>query len=416
MNRIVAAPGLGVPASRSPGRIFLAATALSVAGSAAGVLGATGATTIAGQLRDGAIYTGCFLALMLLASGLAVPFVPVLTARVGVTRALVIAKTLTAASWFLVGVALLLGAPAFPTLMFAAPLFGTLTAFGGVLQPIATKCYLATSQMSRAYARLSVVTGLAWGFGALAGGLFLNLGSPGWGLVINGILTVPLCLVLRYVRPPVRPALPARQPGAVRNIARTLRANRQLRNTTILGSAVGIFVAPMGSLVVPLSQALRQEPLYRGAGLLMAGMALGQVLSPRLVHRLSRHRNDLGSSAIAALSVGVVLAVFALCSLLVTRQFELALWMLLSIAYGMTRFASRSLTIGSAAESDSEDRATTSLAVLFFVAGFTAPIGMLIWSVLIGSVSAESALLFGAVGITLVSAPIFLASRREAAA
>ncbi|MFM8971526.1 MAG: hypothetical protein ACKOOG_02560, partial [Actinomycetota bacterium] len=68
---------------RNPGNAFMAAVGLSMAGSAVGMLGATAATNSGAH---GGLATGAFLSVMLLASGLAVPYAPRVTHRLHVRR------------------------------------------------------------------------------------------------------------------------------------------------------------------------------------------------------------------------------------------------------------------------------------------------------------------------------------------
>jgi len=220
------------PALDATAYAFLGATCLSVIGTAFGLLGATGATTAAGGIARGGLYTGIYMASTILATALATPYGPLVCARSGVRRAFAATQAVNALAYLVAGIALLAGVPTMPTLLLAAPVFGATAGMSGVVRPLVSKSYQSSSSTAHSYARLSVALGLAWGFGGLVGGL-------------------------------------------------------------TLGVASAVFLAPIMGLVVPVAQDLRQIPAVGAAGLLIASFALGEIAAPWAVRFAQRRSTDL---------------------------------------------------------------------------------------------------------------------------
>lgn len=394
------------------GSVYLLATAASVAGSAVGVLAATGATTAAGGTGSGAAYTGAYTAAVMLASAVTVPYAPRLAHRFGTRRTFVWGKAVGAAAWAVAGVCLLLGAPPFGVLLVAAPFLGAPMGATGVVTPLVTRAYVDSPNMSAAYARVSVYSGVAWGLGALGGGYLLSAVPLGWGLLLNGALTLPLVVSTRRTEPPTALAEPPRSDRPWRDIRTSLAESRDLRLAALLGCAVTVFVAPLSSLIVPITQDLRHEPLLVGAGLLLAAMAAGEFLSPRVVALVVRGRSELAASADAAFGAGITLLAFSLSALVLTDAAELVAWVVIGVGFGATRYASRALTVGAATESRGPAHSTGSLAALTLTAGLAAPVGSLLWSGLIGGVSAEAATLIGGLAGVVAAVLVLRAVRR----
>jgi len=393
-----------------PARAYLLATACSVTGTALGLLGATGATTAAGAKDHGAIYTGIYTALVLFTSALAVPYAPRVCRRLSTRTAFVTVQAIAAATWVVAGVLLLLDTPTMPVLLVAAPVFGVTGGVSVVLRPVLAKSYLTSGGTADAFARVSVVSGAAWMVGALGGGLLLSNVALGWGLVLNGLLSSVLVLTVQRVAPTVAPAEPRRADHPWRDMRDALGASRTLRWTTALGCTITLFVSPMTSLVVPIAQDLRRTPLLAGSGLLMSAFAAGEFLSPRLVRLLSRHRKDLPAATIATTGAGLALLLLGAVSLVVTDQPELLAWMVVGVLFGGFRYATTALFVGSAAESGAAEDATTNLAAAMLVGGLAAPLGTLLWSAVIGGVSADAALFVGGAGAVLGGLAVRLAS------
>lgn len=385
----------------------------SVVGSALGLLAATGATTAAGGETWGAVYTGIYMAVLMLLSAVSVPYAPRACRRFGVRRAFGLLRTVMAVAWLVAGVALLAGAPTMVVLLIAAPVFGVTAGLTVVPLPILDKSYLsAAPDTSRAYAVMAVVGGVAWGIGSLVGGVLLVFVPLGWGLVINGLLSAALIVPIFLVPPAAEPATPREQGNPWRAAWTLLATDALLRRATVVAGAAMLFLAPIASLVVPIAQDLRQTPLVSGAAALMLAFSVGRLFSPGVVKRLTRRWPDLPAASVAAIGAGAALAVLGLVSVFVTGKAELVIWLVIGLAFSAARYAGKALVVGSAADSGAPEDSSARLASLMLFSGLVGPVGILLWSVLIGLASAEAAVLVGGLGAALVSVVLFASSRR----
>ena len=101
---------------------------------------------------------------------------------------------------------------------------------------------------------------------------------------------------------------------------------------------------------------------------------------------------------VATAGAGTMILVLGMASLAFTGQVELAVWLVAGIVFGGFRYAATALFVGSAAESGRIEDATTNLAAAMLVGGLAAPVGTLLWSAVIGGVSADAVLIVGGVG------------------
>lgn len=371
----------------------MAATAVSVVGSVIALLAATATATAAGGLDRGAMYAGVYMALVLVASALALPYAPRYCFRLGTRRSFAGAQSLAAIAWLLAGTLLLLGVAPMPVLLVAAPFFGAFAGTTTVLKPALAKAYLATPRVSTSQARMSVVSGVAWAAGAMAGGTLLNSVALGWGLVINGVLSMPLALIVLRITPTVAVHEPVTRGRPWHDIRVALSESAPLRAATVLGCAMTLFLFPMVSLIVPITQQLRHEPLLIGAGLLIATMGIGEMFSPLILRALSAGRDEFPAATVSAALAGGTLIAFGVTSLVLSDVPELVAWAIIGLALGALNYATKALAIGAAAESRGPEQATRSLASCMLVVGLFAPIGVLAWSLLISGFSAVGLLL-----------------------
>ena len=380
---------------------------LATAGSTLSLLSATGITTAAGDFDSGAIYTGIYVAVGLVAGALTMPYAPHLCRVMGTRVAYAWATSLLSVCWILVALLIVLGVPALPVLLLAAPVLGGFIGFTAVVSPVVYKAYLSSGDMSQVMARMTVVKGVAAVIGALVGGVFITSDTEALGLLVAGLLRVPLVFLAVRLSPALSIADPLQTLTPWGDIITSLKQSPTLRRTTYLACGVALFIAPMPSLVVPLTQALRREPLLQGAGLLLASIAIGELLSPIVVSRLRVKRTLIASSALASVVAGGILLALAVTSTILSNEIELVAWGILGIGFGASRFASRALTFGAASGAQEVHDVSKSLAAMLLSACLVAPIGILVWSVLLGRGMAPVALAFGAVGITCVGFAVY---------
>jgi len=104
------------------GYIYLFGVAASTAGLAVGTLDATGITTRAGSITNGAIYTSAYLAILLITRAIVVPQTARISARFGIRRAYQLTIALGSLTWGIAGALILAGLPGLPVLLAFAGL------------------------------------------------------------------------------------------------------------------------------------------------------------------------------------------------------------------------------------------------------------------------------------------------------
>jgi hypothetical protein len=391
---------------------FLIGSALAVAGTLWSQLGATSATTLTGGDSRGALYTGFVLAVLALSAGVAIPLTPSIAGRFGTGRTFVAAELLAAAVWAVVGIVLLIrDDPLIPLLigMLFAGAFGGVAA---VLTPGVTHTYLGGTSLARAYSVRAVASGFGAALGALTAAAVISATEPGWGLIGNAVLSTPLGLLVLF-RPPADGFPPVKRGGpGWRAPWLDLARSRPLRRTAGLSAAVAICVVPMISMIVPIAQSLRQSPLIPGAGIVLAGVALGRLATPAIVTRLRSGRDDLTASLIAITATGSLMLALAVSSMMLTGRVELAVWAVIAMGIGATRFASRSLTVGAADSTLGVGRGLEGVAAVVMVAALTVPIGTQTWGVALSMMPPWAALTLSASGILIVAVAVALRSGR----
>ena len=182
----------------------------------------------------------------------------------------------------------------------------------------------------------------------------------------------------------------------------------------MMGVVMAIFVAPAMYLTVPIAQTLRHAPLYQGAGFLMAGFALGELLTPQIVKRLGKGGSRIHQTALAALCVAVMLVILGIVSYFFSYRVELALWVIVAVGIAAFRFTSRVLSRSAVAESRGATNSASSLTAAAFVVSLTAPIGPLAWSAGLAFVGAEATAIIAGVAVAIVSALLLRNSRSDA--
>jgi MFS family permease len=349
---------------------------------------------------------------VLVTSAVSVPYAPRVGRRLGPRRAFVVLQAVAAAAWLVAGLALLLGMSTMPVLLVAAPVFGITGGLSTVLRPILATSYLSGSGgTAEAFARLSVVSGIGWAVGSLGGGVLLSSVALGWGLVLNGLTIIPLVATVARTTPATEPSTPRATDRPWRTAWSALAGSRTLRWTAVLGASSLLFLAPITSLVVPIAQDLRQSPLVAGAGLLMAAFSIGEFLSPITVRRLRTGRHDLPAGAIAGAIAGATLLVLGVVSAVLVDRLELLVWLVVGVAFGAFRYASRACFTGAAAEAGPPEDASTNLAATMLVSGLAAPVGTTLWSGVIDQVSADAAVVIGGLGGLVLGLVVLAASR-----
>ena len=395
------------------GWLFLGALGLSIAGTAWGFLDATSIAVIDGGTDEGSVYAGLFVSLGLVFTAITVPLVPRACRLLGETGAFSLSRWGMVVSTIAVGLVILAGFADERVLLIYAPFYGVFVGLALVLNPLFASRMMGKAGMARAYARLSVVGGLAWAIGALVGGWITDHTSSGWGLLAMGIAAIPLALLTMTSAEPgetavdagdeAEKATEAKPKSGPRASLAALRANPTLLKITIFAAAIAFFASPLVSLIVPIADELYHRTFITSASIMMAGLSVGEMLTPVIVGGLKKRFNDLHGAAVASLACGLLLIVFTLDALFFQGNVELAFWVVLSLAFGGARYASRALALGAASTSRPGESEVSTMSIYFLAVMVTAPIGVAWWSLVIEYVNVVTALLVGAAGTIAIS-------------
>jgi hypothetical protein len=377
---------------------FLLVGGLAVAGTIAGQLGATSATTYASSGNRG-ITTGVFLALMLLAAGVASLWTSRIAAKWGALKVFAWAQIGVATSWTIVGIIEVSTDSSLAVLLIAAPVFGVMSGATAILTPFIASSYIDTQSLASSLSRRSAVSGVAAMLGAGLGGFLIHETNPGIGIVANGLLTIPLAVFAIFVRPLAAPKQVRSHAHPMRNTLVMLGRSTQLRPLALLTLVWAIAVTPMLTMIVPILSDLNLAPLPSGAGLMLAGVAAGRLSVPYLTKRLLKHHQEFPAALWAAIWTSGFMLAFASSILLALPQFELVVWMIIGVGIGASRFTFRPLIIGAAAKSGSHGDEMSGVAALIILGTFLAPVGVLLWGFMIDAASPAAVVAFCAVAM-----------------
>ncbi len=398
--------------------LFLGTTLLSALGSVMALLAATVVSSDAGATGAAAAsYTSLMLALNLIMASLSTPYAPTLAHRFGTRRVYATSMALNVAFYGLLAAALGAGIPGFPTLMVLTPALGAVAGISHALAPSVLKGYLAGDDLASAETRVAVASGVAWAIGALAGAVMIDAVGPAVAFAANAALTLPFALVVGLAVPAAEPSRPARARRPWRSLIGSVRANPRLLRACLLGLLSAALVVPLVSMVVPVTRDLDHN-LAVHAGLVLAAISLGAILSPAPVYQLGSRMGPLRASGVAYAITGVVLIGLAVIGVLLSHNAQLVAIAAVAVIYGAMSSAGSSLLIDDAAESAASTEAEQeSLAAFFLVTGLGTPIGTVLWGRLIDSVSAPFLLaVVGAAMVAVIVVVIVILTKRDLSA
>jgi len=356
--------------------------------------------TRAGGHENGALLTGCYLALSMMAAAAGIALAPIVMVRWGLARSFGVAIASTGLAMVALGVVILLGGPAPVALLAFAPVVGALGGLAGVLNLVVARAFLGGEDMSRVSATMSVASGLAWGLGALIAGFGLRHVSLGVGPLLGGLLCFPMALLM-VVRPPAG-TMPEGHAKGSTTMMHLVRRNARLRAATVVAGLFCVVAIPMAALIVPIADQLRQTPLIPGAAIVVFAMSLGALATPIVVGRLAGHGTPLGRAGAAVVAGGTSMLVMAVVAQMTTGQVQLAIWFGVGIVFGAARFATRAFLLGTAAEAVAPENTVVALAAIRFVSYLAAPIGVLMWGVLVHFISVVPVLYGGAIATLIL--------------
>jgi hypothetical protein len=384
---------------------------LSAAGVTVSMLGATAITASTGGGDHGALWTGAFLIILFVAKAAAVRVVPSWSDRLGPERLFVLTNFGLMILWGGAGILVVLGAPATVIVLAIAPLAGVANGVFAIETPLLSKAFLSGHSMAAANARVSVVRGVTCALAALGAGLLINFAGAGWALMARALLSIPLVLVIRQApRSPGRSVSHGATPAAAESGADGdsegpgIMADPAVRRVILLAVTLTIATAPVIAMIVPIAQSLRQTPLVIGASIMLAAMSAGGLLAPLFVHlfegRRSRGQDPLSAALIAT---GLSLVAFGVVSIFLTDRSELVAWAAIGLIFGGAESASHSTVLGQIVRVSGRFDVRHAIATMKFATNLAAPIGFVIWAVLLDTTNGATAILVSATAMILMA-------------
>lgn len=395
---------------------MMGAIFLTSFGGIVSLLGQTTISTNAGtEYGLGAVFTGVLLAVKFAPSIVAMPYATWFAARFGTQRVFIVGQIAMIALNLGLAFVLILGAPAYITLLLFTAVMGAFGSMLHVLVPAVMKAYLPSKSLAGSLSKAAVANGLAAVLGAVFASYLLATVKPEFTFVVNGVLTIPYVLALILLKPAQTITSPSHASHTWRTLATTLRTNKRVLRVSILGFGALLLIGPMNSMVVPLTQNLGIA-LTSNAGYLLAVLALGAMFTPFGVATLSAKRNSYSASIVAAVIAGVALICFALVVAYVKPEWLMyAGIVIVSMVYGNMRQSAENLLVDDVARSPiGNETAQGNIAAFEFFVSFAAPIGPLIWGGLMDGVGAI-AMLAVLGGLTAMFA-IFMGARAKSLA
>ena len=384
------------PEVRRRQRLYLMAIGIVVAGGLVGHLGATSATTLAGGKADGSFDTGLYLTITTLFAGFTAIRALPLAKRWGARRIWAWVNVAHSTLWLVLGV-LVLTIDSDTTLLFIfAPFLGTVAGLLGVVSPLMTKAYLGGG-MAHANSRRAAVAGIGGAVSLLVGGALIHLVGPGIGILLCGVMGVPLLVVAFRVEPSEEPHEVVVPAHPLRSALRTTAENPQLRLSALVAVSTVMFTLPFAMLMVPILNDVDHNPVPSGAGMVLAGISLGKLLTPRVVDKIeSSGRSDVVGAMLAALGIALLLYAFAVSTPLLSDIPELTVWVLIGIGYGALRATIISMNEGAAVTAMPKGMAMEGVAVLAMAVTFASPVAAFSWGWSIQQIGAIPTIWIGA--------------------
>lgn len=390
---------------------FMAAMGFSGAGVTVSILAATAITSATGGGIHGALWTGAFLIIMFVMKAIAVRAEPGWSARIGPERLFLLTTCLLVVAWGGAGLLVVLGGPATALMIAVAPVDGIANGVFAVESPLLSKDFLPGHSLAAANARVFVVWGIACAVGAIAAGLMISGPGAGWTLVARATLSIPLLLVIRRLpRSISRSPSHGEDSGAASDTADELRkgpgilADPAVRRVVILAVTLTALTTPVIASIVPIAQSLGHTSGVMGASIVLAAMSVGGVLAPTFVHQFERGLTRGWDPVLPAVVViGLALASFGIVSTFLTGRTELLVWAAIGLVFGGAEFASQSTVLGQVVRVSGSAEARHAISTMKFSTNLAAPVGFVLWDILLDTTGGVTAMFVSAVLIIIVA-------------
>lgn len=397
--------------------LVLGSIFLTSFGSIVGLLGSTTISTQVGaEVGAGAMFTGVLLALKFAPSIIAMPYSTWCAARFGTKRAFVAGQCAMIGLNLALAVSLLLGAPAYVTLLLFTLVMGAIGAILHVLVPVVMKAYLPSHSMAGSLSIAAVANGSAAVAGALTSTVLLARLDPAITFIVNGVLTIPYVIVLLIAKPASPMGSPSDASHTWRALVTNVTSNRRVLRACVIGFGGYLLIGPLSSMVVPVTQDLHIS-LTSNAGYLLAVIALGQMISPYTVRAIGTRFSALYGGTVAVAIGGIALVGFS--GFVIFADLRWLMYAGIAVAaavYGSMRTSAENLLVDDAASATAErTNSQLNITTFEFFVSFAAPIGPLLWGVAMDGISATATLAIAGVLAAVFALLSALTARRQGA-
>lgn len=397
--------------NRSGSVAYVVAMALSGAGVTISLLAATALETETNGGAHGALWAGAFLIIVFVTKAGAIRAMPRWSVRVAPERLFLLSTFLLIAAWAGAGILIVLGAPATALVLAIAPVDGIANGVFAVETPLLSSEFFSEQSLATAHARVSVVWGIACALGAIAAGLLIDGAGAGWALVARAALSIPmLFVIMRLVRSRKR-SIPdvdvhdARVATANQSRdARRVMADPAVRRVILLAVILTAVTAPVIVMIVPIGESLLHTSNVLGASIVLSAMSVGGLLAPTFV-RLFDRRVSTGRDPILAAFVasGLLLAAFGVASIFLTSRIQLFALAAVGLVFGGAEFGSQSTVLGQVVRVSGSAGARQAIATMKFSTSLAAPVGILVWEVVLDTTSGVTAMFISAAVVIVVA-------------
>jgi hypothetical protein len=141
-----------------------------------------------------------------------------------------------------------------------------------------------------------------------------------------------------------------------------------------------------------------------GASIVLSAMSVGGLLAPAFVRRFERRLDGDRDPVLAALFItGLLLAAFAMVPILFTARIQLVALAAVGLIFGGAEFASQSTALGQVVRVAGSFGARDAIGSMKFSTSLAAPVGFVVWDLLLEVTNGATAMLVAAALMILVS-------------
>jgi hypothetical protein len=162
--------------------------------------------------------------------------------------------------------------------------------------------------------------------------------------------------------------------------------------------------APVLVLIVPIAESLGHTSSVMGASIVLSAMSVGGLLAPAFVRMFERRQDGDRDPVLAALFItGLLLAAFGMVPIFLNAWIELLALAVIGLIFGGSEFASQSTALGQVVRVSGSFGARDAIGSMKFSTSLAAPVGFVVWDLLLEETNGTTAMLVAAALMILVS-------------